>query len=603
MDCKRSIEFIMFKRFLSLSPVAKGTVFFILALLMVVPWLGLTEFNTKGEPREAVVSMSMMQKENWVLPVNNDIDIPYKPMMYHWTGSLASLLNGGDVNEFTSRLPSALAFALLVGATCWFYSRYDRRRFAPALTAAILLTCFELHRSGVSARVDMTLTFWMVSAFFLLYRWWCRERSGDRLRFLYRIPWLAVLCMSAAMLSKGPVGILLPVLAMGIFMLLKREKILHAFLWMTLFALLASLLPLLWYYEAWLQGGDNFLELVMEENFGRMTGTMTYESHSNPWHYNFWITAAGFLPWTILALIGGIGMLVRKLSGSRNPVGTSAGKPASRRIRWTGSDLDLFTLVSLATVIIFFCLPSSKRSVYLMPAYPFIAWFAARWFIWLGRNGYARAIRAFGAVLAIVAILTEVAFLFIKMPLSDVVVFTGRKAAANMAMFEALRDTGPLTWILVALLFGCGLAWFVWKGKMKRPVAMLGAEFAMLFFLFVALDGGLQPALLNTKSLKGDAKAISEIIGEEPLYEFIEFGESATANKYHFFELDFYLDDRIMNFRRRTPKEGYLAIPVSDIEHWLPEFESEGYDFEKAYTIDRPARKEKINIYKFKSLR
>lgn len=586
----------MINRFLSLSPVAKGTVFFVLALLMVVPWLGLTEFNTKGEPREAVVSMSMMQQEDWVLPVNNDIDIPYKPMMFHWTGSLASFLNGGEVNEFTSRLPSALALALLVGATCWFYSRFDRRKWAPALTAAIMLTCFELHRSGVSARVDMTLTFWMVSAFFLR---WYRERSAERRRFLYRIPWLAILCMSAAMLSKGPVGILLPLLATGIFMLLKRENILRSFLWMTLFALLASVLPLLWYYEAWLQGGDDFLSLVMEENFGRMTGTMTYESHSNPWHYNFWITAAGFLPWTLLALIGAAGMLVRKLSGARADSDSGSVKTPRRWFKWSGSDLDLFTLVSLATVMIFFCLPSSKRSVYLMPAYPFIAWFAARWFIWLGKNGYAWAIRAFGAVLASLAIIVELVFLFVKMPLSEAIVFTGRKAEANMAMLDALRDTGILAWILVALLFGCGVAWFVWKGKLKRPVAMLGAEAAILFLLFSALDGGLQPALLNTKSLKSDAKNIAEIIGDEPIYEFIEFGESATANKYHFFELDFYLGDRIKNFRRRSPRNGYLAIPVSDTERWLPEFESEGYRFVKAYTVDRPARKEKIAVYRF----
>ena len=50
-----------------------------MAVLTLIPFLGLNEFSTKGEPREAVVAMSMLQQHNWILPVNNGFDIPYKP--------------------------------------------------------------------------------------------------------------------------------------------------------------------------------------------------------------------------------------------------------------------------------------------------------------------------------------------------------------------------------------------------------------------------------------------------------------------------------------------------------------------------------------------
>lgn len=51
----------------------------IISSLTIVPYLGLTNFHTKGEPREAIVAVSMLQNDNWILPVNNGSDIAYKP--------------------------------------------------------------------------------------------------------------------------------------------------------------------------------------------------------------------------------------------------------------------------------------------------------------------------------------------------------------------------------------------------------------------------------------------------------------------------------------------------------------------------------------------
>lgn len=81
---------------------------FILILLTFLPWLGLSPFNTKGEPREAIVAVSMLQSGNWVLPVSFGAEIPYKPPFLAWCIALFSLPTG-EVSEFTSRLPSALA--------------------------------------------------------------------------------------------------------------------------------------------------------------------------------------------------------------------------------------------------------------------------------------------------------------------------------------------------------------------------------------------------------------------------------------------------------------------------------------------------------------
>ena len=57
----------------------------LLAALCVVGlflFLGESLFNTRGEPREAVVALSMLQDGNWILPVNNGVDMAYKPPLF-----------------------------------------------------------------------------------------------------------------------------------------------------------------------------------------------------------------------------------------------------------------------------------------------------------------------------------------------------------------------------------------------------------------------------------------------------------------------------------------------------------------------------------------
>ena len=130
---------------------------------------GTNVFNTRGEPREAVVALSMLQQGNWVLPVNNGVELAFKPPFFHWCIAAISTV-AGAVNEYTSRMPSALALSAMVLVGYVFYAK--RRGAEVAFIAALLtLTNFEVHRAGVACRVDMVLTAMMVIALYQLYKW------------------------------------------------------------------------------------------------------------------------------------------------------------------------------------------------------------------------------------------------------------------------------------------------------------------------------------------------------------------------------------------------------------------------------------------------
>lgn len=235
-----------------------GWLVFILSVLLTLPWIGLGNFYTRGEPREALVAVAMLEQGNFILPFFQG-EFAFKPPMLHWLVALFSLPQG-YVSEITARLPSALACIVMC---CAFYS-FVSKRFSPSRSfyaSLILMSCFEVHRAAMTCRVDMVLTMFIVLAFLALYHWYEKGYKG--------MPWLASLAISGAILTKGPIGAILPCFALFVFMLFYREKWSRILLALVKISLLSVIIPLVWYVAAYRQGGEVFLRLVMEENFGR----------------------------------------------------------------------------------------------------------------------------------------------------------------------------------------------------------------------------------------------------------------------------------------------------------------------------------------------
>jgi len=500
----------------------------ILAIVMLIPFLGLTDFNTKGEPREAVVAYTMLEHGNWILPINNGGDIPYKPPFFHWCIAFFSLF-AGHVSEFTSRLPSAVSLILMtIGGFIFFAKRKDTQT---SLIAAILtLTAFEVHRAGINCRVDMVNTAFMVGAMYLLYRWWEKGK--------HQLPWLAILCMSGATLTKGPVGIILPCFVMGIFMLTQRENFWGIVWRMAATAVLSLIIPFCWYYAAYLQGGNEFLELVKEENIDRFMGKMAYESHENPAWYNLLTLITGWLPYTLLLLFSLFILPWKKFSKSKFVENAKKATP-----------LQVFTWLAFLLVLFFYCIPKSKRSVYLLPCYPFMAYLIAEYIVWMMKEKMG-AFKVYAGVIASLAILLIVARIAVSCGLIPDTIFHGRHAAENAAMLHAL-EKGPQS-----IAEGIGYLFFILciygiyatfqSLRRNHTGSIVGHTLITIISLFLLLDSTLQPTVLNTKADKRWAPVIEKKFDTSKLYSYM------SIDMLHFFSLNFYLGDKIQQFDRLT---------------------------------------------------
>ena len=536
----------------------------IVSILTVLPFIGLTLFYSKGEPREAVVALSMINDGNWILPINNGGDIPYKPPFFHWCIALASLLQG-YVSEFTARFPSALSLiATTLGTYCFYSKRKDS--VIAMVTALLVLTNFECHRAGMASRVDMMLAFFIVMALFLFYKWW--EKGAQRL------PYGAIIAMTGGVLTKGPIGLILPCLVMWAFFLLRGENLFRTTLRFTLYGIMACFVPALWYIAAYKQGGDAFLALVIEENFGRMMGKMSYDSHIHPFTYNFTSLLAGWLPYTLLALIGLF--FVSWKDGMRQLKVCFKNTKGSKKVailleKAKKSDpLELFSWLSFGLILLFFCFPSSKRSTYLLPCYPFMAYLLARYILWLASEKQ-RALRLFITIMCIIGIIFTTAFVIIRMDLVPPSLLNGKHALNNILMLHSLSasNLNIIEWFLALLPMLLGIGLLVWLEIKRNSLwahELLVAMFLPVFALYFTLDGVILPRLLATQSDKEVGEYIMYHYPKEPLYSYIE------SNMMHFFCMNFYANNRIRQFDLDHPKNGILLISESEINKWMKKY-------------------------------
>ncbi len=544
-------------------------------------FMGETSFHTKGEPREAVVALSMLKDGNWILPVNNGVDIAYKPPLFHWMIAAASTVVG-EVTEYTARFPSALMLAIMLLAGYAFYAR--RRGAEVAMVASLVtLTNFEVHRAGVNCRVDMVLAAFMVLALYLLYIWYERGLRG--------VPWWAILCLSGAALTKGPVGIVLPCGAAFLFCWMKGHRFLPLVGRYAGVVLAACVLPMLWYVAAYRQGGERFLSLVVEENVLRFVGKMTYGSHENPAYYNLVTLVAGFVPYTLFLVVSLFFLKYKK------PVIQLKGLWG--RFTQTLQAMDetrLYTLICAVVIFVFYCIPKSKRSVYLLPMYPFVAYFIAEYFLYLKRK-CPQVLKVSAYILSGASLLLLALFLFIRVGGVQEAWIGGRHPEETWAYVEALRNVplGVVPLLLIALPI-VAIYYFALHVKEKRE--LLSPLFALVVSIYLVLDGFYQPTVLNVKSDKPMAREIATLVPQGRIYSYRSV--NTEGNRMHPFTVNFYLGDRVVPFQDFMPEEGYLLMGEHEREPFLKQFSH--YTLEDIYNSNRRSCDDHsvVHLYRFR---
>src|SRR2546425_1186959 len=310
--------------------------------------LGSHDLWPPDEPRFALVAKEMWARGDYsVLSLNNHLYTD-KPPLFFWAINGFGRLLGG-IDEWAARLPSAvsavLALLLIERLGAWLY---DRR--TGLLAALVFATSLQILERGRWASIDMTLNLFVLSAVVLLWRGRA-EQGGGRTRIAF-----AWVMMALATLAKGPVGLILPILAVLPSAFIERDFRSARRMFSPIGTALFLLISLSWFgLFAWRLGLRYALWVLMHQNVERYVGAW---NATHPVWYYLWRFPLGFFPW-IVFLPWGIAQALSREDRERRSA-------ALLLVTW------------IASILLFFSFSTGKRGVYIIPLYPAAAILVAR---------------------------------------------------------------------------------------------------------------------------------------------------------------------------------------------------------------------------------
>ena len=268
------------------------------------------------------------------------------PPMYWWAAAVAVRLFGW--NEIGLRAPSILATALVSTILyAWLASSVGRR--VAIWSVPVLLSTQYIADAARQPRMDAILMMFLTAAMV------CLERALSRTSRRKVLLAIAAASMGGAILTKGPIGVILPGLALAIFLIVERRlQELFRFDVIVTFVV-AVAIGAMWYVAALRIGGDAFFEFQIVHGLFRRflgAGAGTIGECQNPFYYFFPRLLTGFLPWSLFypALV-----VMRLTDRAKTPAPVT------------------FALCWFVAILGFFTISAGKCLVYILPLFPALA--------------------------------------------------------------------------------------------------------------------------------------------------------------------------------------------------------------------------------------
>ncbi len=415
-----------------------------LALGLYLPRLGAEILRHPLEARYALAAREMLRGGPLLVARVFGELYPDKPPLYFWTTALLGWLGGGRIGEATARLPAAaaaLAGLLLV-------SRLGGDLFgsrAGLLAAMVLGTSNLFFWYARQGHPDQFLTTFVTLACLGLWRVLAGSRGTGTTSWMI----VAYGAMALGVLSKGLLGLVLPLLAGAVYALATgplRAAPARLRLLPGLGVFLAIVLA--WYGPAVAHYGTSYLyETLVHQHMVRYTRTW---AHKGPWYYYFGEFPSGFFPWVLFL-------------------------PGAFVLGWRArrTEAILFPLGWFAAGFVFFSLGSGKRGAYLLPLYPAAALLVG----WLWDRALARRPGARWVAVPLAALSATAALLALGLA-----VVPRDRIPGRMVHTLVPADPRYLAAAVVALVAGAAAVWLLWTRG--RPVgafaALVGVQAGLL---------------------------------------------------------------------------------------------------------------------------
>ena len=280
----------------------KYTILSLLVLIVYAFNLGIDIMEIDAA-QYAAISREMAETGNYLQVYFRGQDYLDKPPLLFWLASLGIQVLGPTTIAYKI-VPMGILILGLWGTFRFASLWYDRRTGILAMLIAGTTQAFYLMSNDV--RTDGLLTSFVMMA---LWQGSC---------FLKREKWMYLLttgaCIGAAMLAKGPIGLFIPLVALGAHLMLKGHwKRIFDVRWFILLPVIALMLAPMCYglYTQFdlhpekevygLKGPSGLGFYFWTQSFGRITGDNPFDNNT-PWYFLLQTMLWDFQPWVLLLI-------------------------------------------------------------------------------------------------------------------------------------------------------------------------------------------------------------------------------------------------------------------------------------------------------------
>jgi len=334
-------------------------------LVAVIRVTAPSDLATGDQPLQAAYVRDVTERGSWIVQHLEDGTPATKPPLYNWLAALPILVFG-TANEFLLKLPSLIA-GLLTLLLTWSISRQIAGERAAFFTGVLLVCSTMFSKQIYFARTDMLLTLFIVGQI------WAAVRVRPVAYWTFA---------ALALLTKGPIGIAIPLLALVVFWWREGNLREQARAMYLVPGLLISLIPVgTWFAAALSAGGEEvWQQLVVRETIDRFAEGSKSKEHKHLLYYvpHFFVRMA---PASFFAAVALVALRMRR----------QAFRPMLLAAWWF---LVPFVMLSLVP---------SKRVDRLFPIFPAVCilagWVLDRWFSGDRQRGVSATLHLVAAAL------------------------------------------------------------------------------------------------------------------------------------------------------------------------------------------------------------
>jgi 4-amino-4-deoxy-L-arabinose transferase-like glycosyltransferase len=271
----------------------------IIGAILFIPFLGKVHLFDWDEINFAEAAREMMVTGDYMTVRIDYQPFHEKPPLFFWM-QVASMKTFG-VNEFAARLPNALIGIASLLFIFYIGNRLFDRRMG-LLWVLTYIGSFLPHFYFKSGIIDPVFNFFIFGGVFFLAEFYHQRISlrPDAIKSKNKYILLAGVFTSLAVMTKGPVGYLLPFLTWLSFAVLYRKKTTLPIREFLIYSAIAGVPTLIWYIYIFSQMGGNIVEEFITYQVRLLTTKDA--GHGGPVYYHFVILLLGCFPASIFAL-------------------------------------------------------------------------------------------------------------------------------------------------------------------------------------------------------------------------------------------------------------------------------------------------------------